>query len=96
VLGKRTNRTNEIRAGFASRRVSPIRFSLSLATSSGVYHFSPLCNLTRQREYGIADTGAKKGPPLAEVGFLMDFLFYSAISQTSENGSFELRYRRRK
>jgi hypothetical protein len=29
-----------------------------------VYHFSPLCNLTRQTTPGIAETGAKKGPPL--------------------------------
>jgi hypothetical protein len=30
-----------------------------------VYHFSPLGNLTRQRELGYADTHAKKGPPLS-------------------------------
>jgi hypothetical protein len=28
-----------------------------------VYHFSPLCKLPRQRNKGIADTDAKKGPP---------------------------------
>jgi hypothetical protein len=28
--------------------------------ASGVYHFSPLCNLTRQHAHGIADTTRKK------------------------------------
>lgn len=47
----------------------------------GVYHFSPACNLTRQRSSGIADGDGKKGPPLP-APFALPRFFYATQRDT--------------